>query len=199
MPRQNDHRSTVDNEDDLFSKLFEDLDPEGPPNEAFDNITSPTPVDLEFSSNYGLDMNHNGNTNGLSGGQHNRHGNASHAANDYNGNHPYGNSSNGANHKSNSYQHFEYEIDMNDHPSLHQQPLALGFYVSTIGTLNPLPLWMLHGKLNQRANSTCSVFKATLHVSVPNAQHSDDMLFAQSNDQKLTHPLDSNYTYVVLR
>ncbi|CAF1461413.1 unnamed protein product, partial [Adineta ricciae] len=199
MPRQNDHRSTVDNEDDLFSKLFEDLDPEGPPNEAFDNITSPTPVDIEFSSNYGLDMNHNGNANVLSGGHHNRLGNSSNAQNDYNGNHPYGNSSNGGNLKSNSYQHFEYEIDMNDHPSLHQQPLALGFYVSTIGTLNPLPLWMLHGKLNHRANNSCSVFKATLHVSVPNAQHSDDMLFAQSNDQKLTHPLDSNYTYVVLR
>ncbi|CAF0728160.1 unnamed protein product [Rotaria sordida] len=198
MPRPNDHRSTVDNEDDLFSKLFEDLDPEGPPNEAFDNITSPTPVDLEFSSNY-ADMNHNGNTHGLSSGQHNRLGNSSNSHNDYHNNHPYGNSSNGTNLKSNSYQHFEYEIDMNDNPSLHQQPLALGFYVSTIGTLNPLPLWMLHGKFNQRMNNSCSVFKATLHVSVPNAQHSDDMLFAQSNDQKLTHPLDSNYTYVVLR
>ncbi|CAF3411039.1 unnamed protein product [Rotaria socialis] len=198
MPRPNDHRSTVDNEDDLFSKLFEDLDPEGPPNEAFDNITSPTPVDLEFSSNY-ADMNHHGNTHGLASGQHHRLGNSSNAHNDYHGNHPYGTSSNGTNLKSNSFQHFEYEIDMNDHPSLHQQPLALGFYVSTIGTLNPLPLWMLHGKLNQRANNACSVFKATLHVSVPNAQHSDDMLFAQSNDQKLTHPLDSNYTYVVLR
>ena len=200
MPRQNDHRSTTDNEDDLFSKLFEDLDPEGPPNEAFDNITSPTPVDLvEFSSNYGLDMNHNGNTNGLPGGQHNRHGNSSNNPNDAYGHHSYGNSSNNTNHKSNSYQHFEYEIDMNEHPSLHQQPLALGFYVSTIGTLNPLPTWMLHGKIPQRSTNTCSVFKATLHVSVPNAQHSDDMLFAQNNDQKLTHPLDSNYTYVVLR
>ncbi len=144
-------------------------------------------------------MNHNGNTNGLTSGQHNRLGNSSNTQNDSYGNHPYGNSSNNTNLKSNSYQHFEYEIDMNDHPSLHQQPLALGFYVSTIGTLNPLPLWMLHGKLNQRTTNTCSVFKATLHVSVPNAQHSDDMLFAQNNDQKLTHPLDSKYTYVVLR
>ena len=199
MPRQNDHRSTGDNEDDLFSKLFEDLDQEGPPNEAFDIITSPIPVDSEFTSNYGHHMNHNGNTNGLSTGQHNRLGNPLNQQNDYNGNHPYGNSSNNTNQKSNSYPHIEYEIDMNDHPSLHQQPLALGFYVSTIGTLNPLPLWMLHGKLNQRPTNPCSVFKATLHVSVPNAQHSDDMLFAQSNDQKLTHPLDSNYTYVVLR
>ncbi|CAF4533559.1 unnamed protein product [Rotaria socialis] len=77
-----------------------------------------------------------------------------------------------------------------NHPSLHQQPLTLDFM---------LPLWMLHGKLNQRANNGCSVFKAALHVSVSNAQHSDDMLFAQSNDKKLTHPLDSNFTYVVLR
>lgn len=199
MPRQNDHRSTNDHEDDLFSKLFEELDPEGPPNEAFDNFTSPTQPDSEFSSNYGLDMNHNGNINGLSGGQHNRLGNSSNSQADSYGNHPYGNNSNNPHQKSNSYQHFEYEIDMNDHPSLHQQPLALGFYVSTIGTLNPLPIWMLHGKFNQRTSNTCSVFKATLHVSVPNAQHSDDMLFAQNNDPKLTHPLDSNYTYVVLR
>ncbi|CAF3772352.1 unnamed protein product [Rotaria sp. Silwood1] len=94
---------------------------------------------------------------------------------------------------------FDSEVDLNDIPSLHQQPLALGFYVSTIGTLNSLPIWMLQGKSNQRLNNTSSVFKATLHVSVPNAQHSDDMLFAQNHDQKSIHPLDSNYTYVVLR
>ncbi len=91
------------------------------------------------------------------------------------------------------------EVDMNDIPTLHQQPLALGFYVSTIGTLNPLPIWMLQGRSNELLSNSSSVFKATLHVSVPNAQHSDDMFFAQNHDQKSIHPLDSNYTYVVLR
>ena len=149
------------------------------------------PPDLEFPSTYGLDMTHNGHMNRLNS--------LSIQQNDYNGNHSYGNSLNNTNIRSNSLIHMDSEIDMNDIPSLHQQPLALGFYVSTIGTLNPLPLWMLHGKFSQRLNNSSSVFKATLHISVPNAQHSDDMLFAQSHDQKLTHPLDSNYTYVVLR
>ncbi|CAM4743952.1 unnamed protein product [Rotaria magnacalcarata] len=69
------------------------------------------------------------------------------------------------------------KVNDNNNPSSHQQSLTLGFM---------LPLWMLHGKLNQRANNACSVFTATLHVSVPNVQHSDDMFFTQSNDQKLT-------------
>jgi hypothetical protein len=173
----------MDNEDDLF--IFETFD-----TDLIENMQSPLP-DLEFSSNYGLDMNHNGHLsrlNSLSVSQTN-----------YNGTDPYGNSLNNSNMKSNSLLHLVSEVDMNDIPSLHQQPLALGFYVSTIGTLNPLPIWMLQGKLNQRLNNSSSVFKATLHVSVPNAQHSDDMLFAQNHDQKSIHPLDSNYTYVVLR
>jgi hypothetical protein len=179
----------MDNDDDLFGSLFGTLDPE-----AFENMPSPPP-DLEFPSNYGLDMNHNGATNG----QYNRLNSVSVTQNDYNGNHPYGNSSNNTTTRSNSLVNFDSEVDMNDIPSLHQQPLALGFYVSSIGTLNPLPSWMLHEKFYQRLNNSSSVFKATLHVSVPNAQHSDDMLFAQNHEQKLTHPLDSNYTYVVLR
>ena len=153
------------------------------------------PPDLEFSSAYGLDIGHNGNPNGhLS-----RLNSLSVSQINYNGTDPYGNSLNSSNIKSNSLLHLDSEVDMNDIPSLHQQPLALGFYVSTIGTLNPLPIWMLQGRSNQRLNNSSSVFKATLHVSVPNAQHSDDMLFAQSHDQKSIHPLDSNYTYVVLR
>jgi hypothetical protein len=153
------------------------------------------PPDIDFQSSYGLDMNHNGNLNGhLS-----RLNSLSVSQTNYNGTDQYGNSLNNSNIKSNSLLHLDSEVDMNDIPSLHQQPLALGFYVSTIGTLNPLPIWMLQGKSNQRLNNSSSVFKATLHVSVPNAQHSDDMLFAQSHDQKSVHPLDSNYTYVVLR
>ncbi|CAF3847930.1 unnamed protein product, partial [Rotaria magnacalcarata] len=190
IPRLSDPRQiSMDNDDDLFSSLFGTLD-----GDDFGNIQSPPP-DLEFPPTGVFDVNHNGNPNGpmsrlnsLSISQHN-----------YNGNDQYGNSLNSSNMKSNSLLHLDSEVDMNDIPTLHQQPLALGFYVSTISTLNPLPIWMLQGRCNQRLNNTSSVFKATLHVSVPNAQHSDDMLFAQSHDQKSIHPLDSNYTYVVLR
>lgn len=102
--------------------------------------------------------------------------------------------------KSNGIINLENDLDANDIPTLNQQPLALGFYVSTIGTLNPLPSWMLidHHR-QQQSNRSSSSFKAALHINVPNAQHSDDMLLAQHNDPKLNHPLDSNYTYIVLR
>ncbi|CAM4949581.1 unnamed protein product [Rotaria socialis] len=190
IPRLSDPRQiSMDNDDDLFSSIFGPLD-----GDDFGNIQSPPP-DLEFPPTGVFDVNHNGNPNGpmsrlnsLSISQHN-----------YNGNDQYGNSLNSSNMKSNSLLHLDSDVDMNDIPTLHQQPLALGFYVSTISTLNPLPIWMLQGRCNQRLNNTSSVFKATLHVSVPNAQHSDDMLFAQNHDQKSIHPLDSNYTYVVLR
>jgi len=99
-------------------------------------------------------------------------------------------------HRSHHTSTFDQEIDMNESPSLSQQPLALGFYVSTIGSLNPLPSWMSSTSKSSRSSS---VFKATLHINVPNAQHSDDMLFAQNHEHKSQHPLDSNFTYVVLR
>lgn len=189
MPRPNDPRQTsIDNEEDLFGPLFSAFE-----TDAFDNMQSPPP-DLDFQQ-YGLDTNQHGNTSN----HLNRLNSLSVSQTNYNGTDSFGNSLNNSSAKSNSLLHLDSEIDMNDIPTLHQQPLALGFYVSSIGTLNPLPIWMLQGKSNQRLKNSSSVFKATLHVSVPNAQHSDDMLFAQSQDQKSTHPLDSNYTYVVLR
>ncbi|CAF2638292.1 unnamed protein product [Rotaria sp. Silwood2] len=189
IPRLSDPRQlSNDNEDDLF-RIFETFE-----SDPFCNMQSPPP-DFELPPTGVLDINHNGNPIG----HINRSNSLSVSQQYYNGNDPYGNSLHNSNIKSNSLLHLDSEVDLNDIPSLHQQPLALGFYVSTIGTLNPLPIWMLQGKSNQRLNNTSSVFKATLHVSVPNAQHSDDMLFAQNHDQKSIHPLDSNYTYVVLR
>ncbi|CAF1506425.1 unnamed protein product, partial [Adineta steineri] len=187
IPRANDTRQTSVEDDDIFGSfsLFEDG--------GYDNMQSPPP-DLDLPANLGFDMNHNGNPNG----QLSRLNSLSVSQNNYYNNDQYGNSLNNSNIKPNLY-HLDSEVDMNDIPTLHQQPLALGFYVSTIGTLNPLPIWMLQGKSNQRLNNSSSVFKATLHISIPNAQHSDDILFNQSHDQKSTHPLDSNYTYVVLR
>ena len=179
----------MDSDDDLFRLLFAPID-----TDPFEPMPSP-PSDFEFPPNGVLDMNHNGNLNNHLG----RLNGLSGLKNSYNENEFYEICPDNSNMKFSTLFHLESEVDMNDIPSFHQQPLALGFYVSTIGTLNPLPLWMLQGKLNQRLNNSSSVFKATLHVSVPNAQHSDDMLFAQSHDQKSIHPLDSNYTYVVLR
>lgn len=189
ISRSNDPRQTsIDNEEDLFGPLFDTLDGDG-----FENLQSPPP-DLDPSA-YGMDPFQHAN----SSGHLSRLNSLSVSQTNYNGTDLFGNSLNSSDLKSNSLLHLDSEVDMNDIPTLHQQPLALGFYVSSIGTLNPLPIWMLQGKSNQRLKNSSSVFKATLHVSVPNAQHSDDMLFAQSHDQKSTHPLDSNYTYVVLR
>jgi len=190
IPRANDPRQlSMDNEDDLFGALFGTFEAD-----LIENMQSPPP-DLEIPGNYGLDMNHNGNPSG----HMSRLNSLSISQTNFNGNDSYGNPLNNSNLKSNSLLHLVSEVDMNDIPTLHQQPLALGFYVSTIGTLNPLPIWMLQGRSNERLSNSSSVFKATLHVSVPNAQHSDDMFFAQNHDQKSIHPLDSNYTYVVLR
>lgn len=180
----------MDQDEDLFGTLFGVLDVD-----LIDNMPSPPP-DLELAGTYGLDMNHSGN---LNGGHLSRLNSLSISQTNFNGTDAYGNSLNSSSARSNSLLHLVSDVDMNDIPTLHEQPLALGFYVSSIGTLNSLPTWMLQGRSNLRSNNSSSVFKATLHVSVPNAQHSDDMLFAQNNDPKLTHPLDSNYTYVVLR
>jgi len=144
------------------------------------------PPDLELPNTYGLDFNASGSLsrlNSLSVSQTNFNGNAL----------------NSSHTKAQSSQYLVSEVDLNETPILHEQPLALGFYVSTIGTLNPLPDWMLQEKIIQRVNNSSSVFKATLHISVPNAQLSDEMLLAQNHDQKSIHPLDSNFTYVVLR
>jgi hypothetical protein len=169
------------------------MDGDGLPGEPFGNMPSPPPGDLDFSSNYPFDTSHtNGSYSRLNSLSSSHPHTTSQSA--------YGNlpSSTAAN-KSSTSMHFDSQVDFNDTPLLNQQPLALGYYVSTIGTLNPLPAWMLNGKPPALASRSSSVFKATLYVNVPNAQHSDDMLFGQNHDQKSIHPLDSNYTYVILR
>ena len=180
----------MDQDEDLFGPLFGAFAAD-----LIDPMQSPPP-DLELPGTYSLDMNHSGN---LNGGHLSRLNSLSVSQTNFNGTDAYGNSLDSSGAKSSSLLHLVSDVDMNDIPTLHEQPLALGFYVSTIGTLHPLPSWMLQGRSNLRSNNSSSVFKATLHVSVPNAQHSDDMFFAQNHDQKSIHPLDSNYTYVVLR
>jgi hypothetical protein len=152
--------------------------------------SSPT-GDFEFSLNNRFDSNesHNG---------FNRSNNHPSASSHINSTHGHTLSN-----KSTMNTSFNTDIDFNDTPTLNQQPLALGFYVSTIGTLNPLPSWMTqnnrHQQQQQRSLKSSSVFRANLHISIPNVQPSDDNLLNPSHDQNLAHPLDSNYTYVVLR
>ena len=170
----------------------------------FEPIPSSPPGDHELSGNNPFDIRYNNGSyprsNSLSSSQahfHNHH----HAYHQSSSSTSTTTPSGTNNFKSNPLLTYDVEIDMNDIPTLNQQPLALGFYVSTIGTLNPLPSWMLSNghRLQRRSAKASSVFKATLHINVPHGQHTDEMLFAHNHESKVTHPLDSNYTYVVLR
>lgn len=73
-----------------------------------------------------------------------------------------------------------------------QQPLALGYIVSTAKT-GPLPKWFWSAC--PEAETSCPVFlKAALHVHNPSEQPTDDIL-----QTKHSHPLDSDRTPEVLR
>ncbi|XP_038059919.1 mediator of RNA polymerase II transcription subunit 13-like isoform X2 [Patiria miniata] len=77
--------------------------------------------------------------------------------------------------------------------SLLQQPLAMGFFVSTAKT-GPLPDWFWSSC--PEAENNCPVFlKAALHLHNASVQQmTDDLLQTKHN-----HPLDSNLTTDVLR
>lgn len=159
-------------------------------------MSSPPPNDIDFqpgnsSDPSGSDITLSRFTNLLSS-----HGNLSN-------NGTYAHSSSVPLSRFNSLINLESDVDSNEIPSLQQQPLALGFYVSTIGPLNPLPSWMLRTESEyqtlEQSNRSSSVFKAALHINIPNAQHSDDIQLLKNRDQKPNHPLDSDYTYVILR
>ncbi|XP_013932041.1 PREDICTED: mediator of RNA polymerase II transcription subunit 13-like [Thamnophis sirtalis] len=76
-------------------------------------------------------------------------------------------------------------------PNILQQPLALGYFVST-AKAGPLPDWFWSAC--PQAQNQCPLFlKASLHLHVPSVQ-SDELLHS-----KHSHPLDSNQTSDVLR
>ncbi|XP_035704664.1 mediator of RNA polymerase II transcription subunit 13-like isoform X3 [Folsomia candida] len=82
--------------------------------------------------------------------------------------------------------------------TLLQQPLALGYMVSTAPS-GPLPSWFW-ASCPQRANEKgCGIFlKSALHLHSHSVFHNvDDPLQQQSNAKQ--HPLDSQYTTDVLR
>lgn len=193
----------------LFQHIEPSLRPNDPrhlsnddPNELFkmlmdsDNMSSPPPPDLDFPTGNVFDLN-------CSGASLNRLNSFSSSQTNFSAHHPYNHSlSQAQQYKIHPSISLDNELKQNDIPVLQQQPLALGLYVSNIGSLNPLPDWMFHRypeHQQERSRKLSSSFKATLHINIPNAQHSDDVLLAQNNEQKQTHPLDSNYTYVVLR
>ncbi|KAJ8280824.1 hypothetical protein GJAV_G00059490 [Gymnothorax javanicus] len=76
-------------------------------------------------------------------------------------------------------------------PNLLQQPMALGYFVST-AKAGPLPDWFWSPC--PQAQNQCPLFlKASLHLHVSSVQ-SDELLHS-----KHTHPLDSSHTSDVLR
>ncbi|MEQ2202299.1 hypothetical protein XENOCAPTIV_012735 [Xenoophorus captivus] len=75
--------------------------------------------------------------------------------------------------------------------SILQQPMALGFFISTVKA-GPLPDWFWAAC--PEAQNQCPLFlKASLHLHVSSVQ-SDELLHS-----KHSHPLDSNHTSDVLR
>jgi hypothetical protein len=80
--------------------------------------------------------------------------------------------------------------------TLHQQPLALGYFVSTAPT-GRMPKWFWASC--PHLENVCPAFlKNALHLHSPAIQqNSDDLLQQQS--AVTVHPLDSQYTTDVLR
>ncbi|XP_022252364.1 mediator of RNA polymerase II transcription subunit 13-like isoform X2 [Limulus polyphemus] len=78
-----------------------------------------------------------------------------------------------------------------------QQPLALGYYVSTAKT-GPLPRWFWSSCPHLK--DACPVFlKSALHIHSPTVQQNSDELLHTNQHVRNCHPLDSNLTTDVLR
>ncbi|CAH1800949.1 unnamed protein product [Owenia fusiformis] len=86
-------------------------------------------------------------------------------------------------------------VDGEEAPNLLQQPLAMGYYVSTAKT-GPLPKWFW-SPFPQAEGATPTFFKSALHIHSPLVHQNQDELLNQA--QKHSHPLDSSYTTDVLR
>lgn len=86
---------------------------------------------------------------------------------------------------------YEQLLDQEEQAHLDQQPLAVGYYVST-ARCGPLPKW-LRGDVSTDTNN--HTFKATLHISNRQALDNDDLSVKVEN----SHKLDSSVTYEVLR
>ncbi|GFR23142.1 mediator of RNA polymerase II transcription subunit 13 [Trichonephila clavata] len=79
-----------------------------------------------------------------------------------------------------------------------QQPLALGYYVST-AKVGPVPKWFW-ASCPQMENKLPVFLKSALLIHLPFIQQSSDEWLPNNNQQQLLcHPLDSNFTTDVLR
>lgn len=81
-----------------------------------------------------------------------------------------------------------------DNPNLLQQPLAMGYYISTAET-GPLPRWFWSA-CPESDLAAVKFFKAALHIHCSSNQ--DDLLHQAQNNRNC-HPLDSSLTCDVLR
>ncbi|XP_076453407.1 mediator of RNA polymerase II transcription subunit 13-like [Babylonia areolata] len=87
--------------------------------------------------------------------------------------------------------------DPQDDNNLLQQPLAMGYYVSTAPT-GPLPHWLWSScPENQHVSPVC--FKAALHVNMSSRQWQEDLDQSPNSPNRSSHPLDSTLTCDVLR
>lgn len=78
-----------------------------------------------------------------------------------------------------------------------QQPLALGYYIST-AKIGQMPNWFWSTSPHLR--NSCPVFlKSALHIHMPCVHLTDDILHSGVGQSKKSHQLDSNLTNEVLR
>lgn len=78
-----------------------------------------------------------------------------------------------------------------------QQPLALGFYIST-AKIGQMPNWFWSSCPHLR--NSCPVFlKSALHIHAPCVQLSDDFLHSNVGHNRKSHQLDSGLTTDILR
>ncbi|XP_050408100.1 mediator of RNA polymerase II transcription subunit 13 isoform X3 [Patella vulgata] len=86
------------------------------------------------------------------------------------------------------------QSDPQEEVNLLQQPLAMGYYVSTARP-GPMPKWFWSGS-PENAHVCPNTFKAALHV---HCSSSHDEFYNHSHASRNTHPLDSHLTCDVLR
>jgi mediator of RNA polymerase II transcription subunit 13 len=78
-----------------------------------------------------------------------------------------------------------------------QQPLALGYLVSTAPT-GRMPSWFW--ACCPHLENVCPVFlKTALHIHSPSIHKENDDIYYKEQSSKIEHPLDSNTTADVLR
>jgi len=89
----------------------------------------------------------------------------------------------------------KYETLLNQEELIHldQQPLAVGYYIST-AKCGPLPKW-LRGDIS--LDSNFHTFKATLHINNRYALENDELIMQMKTE--ISHKLDSSATSEVLR